>query len=156
RRRGLVEPVEGHGGHGLVVAQRVDESVEGMMLGDLLRADGSHDEDGRRWPRTDHEADHFYGLGVAPLRIVDDQETGAIADEGPAHSIEQPMALSQVARPARRGWRGGLEELGEETSEFGAPGRAQGVDVAPERIRPEEIDDRAPRQSARRLVRPSR
>src|SRR5262249_24073325 len=32
RSRGFVEPVEWHGGHGLVVSQRVDESDEGMML----------------------------------------------------------------------------------------------------------------------------
>ena len=136
--------------------KRVDESDEGMMLRDLLRADGTHDEDRCRRSGTDDEADHFDGLGVAPLQIVDDQQTRAVADDGPAHCIEQPMALSQVARPARCGWRGSLEELGEETSELGPPDRAQRVDVAPESIRSEEVDDRAPRQSARRLVRPSR
>ena len=99
---------------------------------------------------------NFDGLGVAPLQIVDDQQTRAVADDGPAHGIEQPMALSQVARPARCRWLGSLEELGEETSELGPPDRAQRVDVAPESIRSEEVDDGAPRQSARRLVRPSR
>jgi len=66
------------------------------------------------------------------------------------------MALSQVAPAARCRCWGSLEELGEETSELGPPDRAQRVDVAPESIRSEEVDDRAPRQSARRLVRPSR
>ena len=156
RGRGFVEPVEGHGGHGLVVAQGVDEFDERMMLWDLLGADGTHDENRCRLPGTDDEADHVDGLGVTPLQIVDDQQTWAVADDGPAHGIEQPMALSQVARPARCGWRGSLEELGEETSELGPPDRAQRVDVAPEGIRSEQVDDWAPRQSARRLVRTSR
>ncbi len=88
RRCGFVEPAEWHGGHGLVVAQRVDESDEGMMLWDLLQADGTHDEDGCRRSGTDDEADHFDGLGVAPLQIVDDQQMRAVADDGPAHCIE--------------------------------------------------------------------
>ena len=76
-----------------------------MMLWDLLGADGTDDEDRCRLSGTDDEADHFDGLGVTPLQIVDDQQTRAVADDGPAHCIEQPMALSQVARPARCGWR---------------------------------------------------
>ena len=52
RRRGFVEPVEWHGGHGLVVAQRIDESDEGMMLWDLLGADSTHDEDRCRLSRS--------------------------------------------------------------------------------------------------------
>ena len=105
---------------------------------------------------VDDETDQFDGLGVTPLQIVDDQQTRAVADDGPAHCIEQPMALSQVARADRCGWLGSLEELGEETSELGPPDRAQRVDVAPESIRSQQVDDWAPRQSACRLVRTSR
>src|SRR5262245_21065784 len=36
RSRGFVKPVEWHAGHGLVVAQRVDECDEGMMLWDFF------------------------------------------------------------------------------------------------------------------------
>src|SRR5262245_55648011 len=154
RCRGFVESVEWHGGYGLVVAQRIDESDEGMMLWDLLRADGTHDEDRCRRSGTDDEADHLHGLGVAPLEIVDDQQTRAIANEGPTHCIEQPMALTQVVGGDRCRCRGSFEELGEETSELVPPDRAQRFDVATESIRSEEVDDRAPRQSARRLVRP--
>ena len=139
------------------MAQSVDESDEGMMLGDLLRADGTDDEDRCRLSGTDDEADQLDGLGVTPLQIVDDQQTRAVADDdGSAHSIEQPMALSQVARPARSGWLGSVEEFGQETSELGPPDRVERVDVAPESIRSEEVDHRAPRQSARSLVRTSR
>ncbi len=70
------------------MAQRIDESDEGMMLWDLLGADGTHDEDGCRRSGADDEADHIDGLGVAPLQIVDDQQTRAVADDGPTHCIE--------------------------------------------------------------------
>jgi hypothetical protein len=72
RRRGFVKRLEWHGGHGLVVAQGVDQSDEGMVLWDLLGADGTHDEDRCRLSGTDDEADQFDGLGVAPLQIVND------------------------------------------------------------------------------------
>jgi hypothetical protein len=109
RRGGLIEPVEGHGGYCLVVAQSVDESNEGMMLWDLLQADGADDQDRRRLTATDNEADHLDGLGVTPLQIVDDQQARAVADsDGSVHSIEQPMALCQVARLARSRWLGSV------------------------------------------------
>src|SRR5262249_31933240 len=128
RRRWFVEPLEWHGSHGLVAAQSVDESDEGMLLGGLLQPDGTHDEDWCCRCGTDHEANQVDGLRVAPLQIVDDQQTRAVADEGPAQRIEQAMALSQVARRARCGCRGSLAELGEETSELGPPDRVQRVD----------------------------
>jgi hypothetical protein len=91
------------------VAQGVDESNEGMMLWDLLRADSTDDEDRCRLSGTDDETDELDGLGVTPLQIVDDQQAWAVAgDHGSAHSIEQPMALSQVARLARSRWLGSV------------------------------------------------
>ena len=69
------------------------------MLWDLLRADSTDDEDRCRLSGTDNETDQLNGLGVTPLQIVDDQQTRAVGDhDGSGYSIEQPMALSQVAR----------------------------------------------------------
>jgi hypothetical protein len=70
-----------------------------MMPGDLLPPDSADDEDRRRISGTDNETDQFDGLGVTPLEIVDDQQTrAATSQDGSAYSIEQPMALSHVAR----------------------------------------------------------
>ena len=46
------------------------------------------------------------------------------ADEPMMEQLAGDMALSQVARAARCGCRGNLEELGEETSELSPPDRA--------------------------------
>ena len=79
------------------------------MLWDLLQADGADDQDRRRLTGTDNEADQLDGLGVTPLQIVDDQQARAVADsDGSVHSIEQPMALCQVARLARSRWLGSV------------------------------------------------
>lgn len=83
------------------MAQGVYESNEGMMLWDLLPADSTDDEDWCRLSGTDNETDQLNGLGVTPLQIVNDQQARAVAgDDGSVHSIEQPMALSRVARLA--------------------------------------------------------
>ncbi len=108
------------------------------MFRDLLRADGTDDEDRCRLSGTDNETDQLDGLGVTPLQIVDDQQARAVADgDGSVHSIEQPMALSQVARLARSRWLGIVEEFGQEASELGPPDRVERVDVAPKSIRSE-------------------
>ena len=127
------------------------------MLWDLLPADSTDDEDRCRMSGTDNETDQLNGLGVTPLQIVDDQQTRAVAsDDGSAYSIEQPMALSHVARLFRSSWLGNVAEFGQETSELGPPDRVERVDVASESIRSEQVDDGTPRQSARSLVRTSR
>ena len=126
-------------------------------MGDLLPADSTDDEDWCRLSGTDNETDQLNGLGVTPLQIVDDQQARAVAgDDGSAHSIEQSMALSRVARLARPRWLGSVEEFRQETSELGPPDRVERVDVASESIRSEQVDDGTPRQSARSLVRTSR
>jgi hypothetical protein len=137
-RGGLIERVEWHGGHCLVVAQRVDESDEGIMLWDLFPADGTDDEDRCRLSGPDNETDQLDRLGVTPLQIVDDQQArAAAADNGSVHSIEQSMALSRLARLARSGWLRCVEEFGQEASELGPPDRVERVDVAPDSIRSE-------------------
>src|SRR5262245_51302470 len=153
---GFVESVEWRDGHCMVVAQGVDESNERMMLWDLLPARCTDDERGRSLSGTDNETDQLNGLGVTPLQIVDDQQARAVGGEdGSAHSVEQPITLSRVARLARPR-RLCVEEFGQETSELGPPDRVERVDVSSESIRSEQVDDGTPRQSARSLVRASR
>jgi hypothetical protein len=95
------------------VAQGVHESDEGMMLWDLLPPGSTDDEDRCRMSGTDNETDQLNGLGVTPLQIVDDEQTRAVAShDGSAYSIEQPMALSHVARPFRSSWLGSAAEFG--------------------------------------------
>jgi hypothetical protein len=68
-----------------------------MTLWNLLPSDSTDDEDRCRMSGTGNETDQLNGLGVAPLQIVDDQQTRAVAShDGAAYSIEQPMALSHV------------------------------------------------------------
>src|SRR5262245_24750158 len=128
-----------------------------MLRWDLLPARRTDDEDRRRPSGTDNETDQLNGLGVTPLQIVDDQQARAVAGEdGSAHSIEQPITLSRVARLARPGWPGSVEEFGQESSELDPPDRVERVDLGSESIRSEQVDDGTPRQSARSLVRASR
>src|SRR5262245_25523972 len=128
-----------------------------MLRWDLLPTRRTDDEDWRRPSGMDNETDQLNGLGVTPLQIVDDQQARAVADEdGSAHSIEQPITLSRIARLARPRWLGSVGEFGQKTSEFGPPDRVERVDVASESIRSEYVDDGTPRQSARSLVRASR
>src|SRR5262245_39408834 len=128
-----------------------------MMLWDLLPPDSTDDKDRCRMSGTDNETDQLNGLGVTPLQIVDDQQTRAVAShDGSAYSIEQPMALSHVARPFRSSWLGNVAEFGQETSELGPPDRVERVDVASDSIRSEQVDDGTPRQSTRSLVCTSR
>ena len=104
----MVEPVERHGGNCSIAFQGLDESDEGMTLRDLLRARSTDDEDRRHMPRADHETDQLDGLSVAPLKIVEDQQARPVAGyDGSACRIEQPVALSQVARLALARLRGG-------------------------------------------------
>ncbi|MGH9895949.1 MAG: hypothetical protein ACREA0_28975, partial [bacterium] len=85
-----------------------------MMLWDLLPPDSTDDEDRCRMSGTDNETDQLNGLGVTPLQIVDDQQTRAVAShDGSAYSIEQPMALSHVARLFRSSWLGNVAEVGQ-------------------------------------------
>src|SRR5215510_4428577 len=109
-----------------------------MLLWDLLPARRTDDEDWRRPSGTDNETDQLNGLGVTPLQIVDDQQARAVADkDGSAHSIEQPITLSRVARLNRLRSLGSVEEFGQETSELGPPDGVERVDVASESIRSE-------------------
>jgi len=72
------------------------------MLRDLLPPDSTHDEDGCRMSGTNDETDQLNGLGITPLQIVDDQQTRATtSDDGSTDSIEQPVALSHIARLLR-------------------------------------------------------
>src|SRR4030095_6227405 len=107
-----------------------------MMLWELLRADSTDEEDRCGPCGTDNETDQLDGLGITPLQIVDDQQTRTVGDDdGSAHSIEQPLALSPVARTAPSRWpRGRVVEFGQETSEFRPPDRVERVDVAPESL----------------------
>jgi len=106
---------------------------------------------------TDNETDQIHGLDVTPLQIVDDQQTRAMPSyDRSAYSIEQPMALSHVARLFRSSWLGNVAEFGQETSELCPPGRVKRVDIASDSIRSEQVDDGTPRQSTRSLVRTSR
>src|SRR5262245_38461105 len=108
------------------------------MLRALLRADSTDDEHRCRWAGMDNETDQLNGLGITPLQIVDDQQARAVAGEdGSAHSIEQPITLSRVARLARPGWLGSVEKFGQQTSKLGPPDRVERVDVASESIRSE-------------------
>src|SRR5262245_3019919 len=128
-----------------------------MMRWDLLPADSTDNEDRCRLSGTDHETDQLNGLGITPLRIVNGQQTRAVAShDGSAHSSEQPMALSHVARLFRSSWLGNIAEFWQETSELGPPDRVERVDVASDSIRSEQVDDGTPRQSTRSLVRTSR
>ena len=128
-----------------------------MMLGELLRAGGTDEEDRCRPCGTDNETDQLDGLGITPLQIVDDQQTRTGGDDdGSAHGIEQPLALSQVARPAPSGWLRSIVEFGHETSELGPPDCIERVDLAPERLRSKEVNHRTPGQPARSLVRTCR
>src|SRR5262249_26234205 len=106
-----------------------------MMLWDLLRADSTDDEDRCPLSGTDNETDQLNGLGVTPLQVVDDQQERAVGDDdGSAYSIEQPMALSDVARLFRSRWLGNVAEFGQETSKLGPPDRVERVDVASDSI----------------------
>jgi hypothetical protein len=84
---------------------------------------------------TDNETDQINGLGVTPLQIVDDQQTRAIAShDGSAYSIEQPMALSHIARLFRSSWLGNVAEFGQETSELHPPDHVERVDLVADSI----------------------
>ena len=112
RSRGFVESFERYGGHSGVVAQGLDQSNERMMLWNLLGACGPDDENRYRLGGPDDETDQLDGLGVTPLQIIDDEQTRAVADDDcTAHSVEQPMALSRVARQDHLGRLRGVEEL---------------------------------------------
>src|SRR5262245_39405726 len=107
-----------------------------MLRWDLLPARRTDDEDRRRPSRMDNETDQLNGLGVTPLQIVDDQQARAVAGEdGSAHSIEQPITLSRVARLARPRWVGCVQEFGQDTSELGPPDRDEPLDLASDSIR---------------------
>ena len=68
------------------------------MLSELLRTDSADDEARCRPSRADNETYQLDGLGVTPLQIIDDQQTRTVGDDdSSAHSIEQSLALSQVA-----------------------------------------------------------
>src|SRR5262245_47053148 len=109
-----------------------------MLLWDLLPTDSTDDEHRGRVSGTHNETDLLNALGLTPLQIVDDQQSRAVADEdGSAHSIEQPITLSRIARLDRLRWLGSSEEFGQETSELGPPDRVERVDVASESIRSE-------------------
>ena len=89
RGGGFVKRVEWHSRHCPVVAESVDELVKGMMLWELLRADGPDEEDRCRPPGTDNETDQADRLGVTPLQVVDDQQTRTVGGaDGSAHRIE--------------------------------------------------------------------
>src|SRR5262245_66659505 len=106
-----------------------------MMLWDLLPPDSADDEHRCRRSGTDNETDQLNGLCVTPLQIIDDQQTRAVAShDGSAYSIEQPMALSHVARLLRSRWLGNVAEFGQETAELGPPDRVQRVDMASDSI----------------------
>ena len=135
--RGLVEAVQWNRGHRLVVAQRLDQSDEGMVLAHLFRANRSDDEDGSPAPRSDDEADRLDGLGVTPLKVVDDDQVRtALGGDRSTHRIEDPMALGHLtARPlVARSLDG--QELREEPSQLCPPDGLQRPDVSLCGVRP--------------------
>jgi hypothetical protein len=84
---------------------------------------------------TDDETDQLNSLDITPLQIVDDQQTRAIAShDGSAYSIEQPMALSHIARLFRSSWLGNVAEFGQETSELHPPDHVERVDLVSDSI----------------------
>ena len=117
------------------MAQGVHESNEGMMPRDLIPPDSTDDEDRCHMSRTDDETDQVNRLGITPLQIVDDQQTRATTGhDGSAYSIEQPMALSHIARPLWASWLGNIAKFGQETSEFRPPGHVERVDLVSDSI----------------------
>jgi hypothetical protein len=58
----------------------VDELAKRMMVGQLLRADGTDAEDRCCPCGTDNETDQLDGLGITPLQIADDQQTRTVGD----------------------------------------------------------------------------
>ena len=101
-----------------------------------ISSTGQYDDETARMCGTDDEHRSIQSSRHHPLEIVDDQRSAAITGaDGSAYSIEQPMALSHVARLFRSGRSGNVSEFGQETSELCPPDRIERVDMAPDSIR---------------------